>query len=261
MKTKYKLRTVLLMSTLAFIFLLCVGCSTDQNTDESSIDNSSNSNSEATPSTDPPNNVFIVNMNASSAGDRASILGCNKLPIQNDMYLRDSLNLGNEMFFGIYGKNFNTNGSVPQGLNDIGRPSSPIQGNKMSLTFILKDDETANAELVIKDPIDGEFIGVPGFGCGDPSFELLKFDCEFRVLEEGSNALGGFNTLNYSFSDTVFFGDTFYRVTSQDNNEQFGIFSEYLSALSVQDTVIKVRILETVRVEGGESIITFPDLE
>ena len=260
MKTIYKFQTAFLMLVLVFSPLIFNACSTDDTNSENS-NNNDNSNSEVMPSPDPPNDVFIVNMNASSVGDRASILGCNRLPIQNDMYLRDSLGLENEMFFGIYGKNFNTDGSVPQGLNDIGGPFSNLRGNKMSLTFILKNDETANAELVVKDPIDGEFTGVPGFGCGDPSFELSKFDCEFRVLEEGSNALGGFNTINYSFGDTVFFGDTLYRLTSQDNNEQFGIFSEYLSALSVQDTVIKVRILETVRIEGEERIVTFPDLE
>lgn len=241
--------------------LMSASCSSDDGVDDNTSDptqQNDDGNSTSPPSNDPPTGVFIVNMNVSGIGDRAGILGCNRLPIQNDMYLRDSLGLADEMFFGIYGANYNEDGSFPQGLNDFGGPSSPIQGrNKMSLTYILKDDETANAALIVRDALGGKTIGIPSTGCGDPAFDLSKYDCEFRVLEQGSDALGGFDKINYSYEDVPFFSEMYYRIIGDGQYQTFG---EYLSTLRVQDTVIKVRVIETVKVQDGERVITYPDL-
>ena len=224
-----------------FLFLSC----------SSSDDESESSNSDV-PSSEPPNNVAFVNMSFGGVGERAPIKGCTRLPRAGEEFYRTRLDLPTQTLIGLYGVNFNEDGSFIDSSLGIGDYSSTFSGrNKMTVVFAVVDEERANADLTIRN------LDMPGEGgTSISSCSLFGWFIDGGTYEVTprpgfEEVTAGFDKITYTVVDYSSRTLSIMIVAGDLNQSNLNVV-DFFDLIKQNTVTIPILMLEYSKVEDGE---------
>jgi hypothetical protein len=211
---------------------------------------------EVTASDEPPTDLWIINMNAAGKGEKAGIMGCSSLPVSGEANIRDSLNLGNDTFFGVFGANYNTDGSFINAFDAYPSPlSNTDDRNKVSVTFIFDESEQANAELTIKRALKHSTGGI--ISCSNGSHKIDDLVISIREIQQGSGVLSNLGEVKFTDESLTEF-ERVDRVYVNLGDDFTVTVPELFEKLRAINQTYRIRIVETIIVENNEREIIIP---
>jgi hypothetical protein len=246
-----------LKRSLCLPFLLLLTLAVVLNACSSSDDGDPDSNpAGAMASSAPPNNLALVNMSFGGVGESAPIKGCQRLPRSSEAFFRNRIDLPTETMIGLFGVNFNQDGSFIDDYNEIGSYDRyDYNRNKFTAVFAVVDETQANATLTLKNLTFSGQGGTSTSTCFKFGAEITSGVLEITPMPGFKEQTGGFDKITYtvvdysdfSLSSMIIAGDL-----DQSNLTVLDMFD-----LVKQNTVtIPILMLENSKVENGEFIFT-----
>jgi hypothetical protein len=229
------------------IVLLCLtSCSSDEETDPTDPANN-------IASTAPPNDLVFVNMSFGGVGERAPVINCDRLPRSGEDFIRTRLNLPTETLLGLYGVNYNRDGSFPDGRNLIeGYDDLRDNRNKLTLSFAVVDEARADATLTIRNLM---FSGNNGFSivtCFKGSFGLQSGVFEITPKPGFEDRTAGFDKITFTIEDFQNTSSFLNMIIAGDLSQSNMTVPDFQDLVERPTVEIPILMIENSKVENGE---------